>query len=122
MRRDSHCVETCVTLDLCGFQFQSELFRRARLQVNYVSKSSELELSNEIVKYEPRGAGFALRELKRAVATCPPHPVKSAVAGVPPLAFESIGSVWTGWYEERSHSGCRSPVRLRADPSTSTRW
>ena len=76
-----------MTLDLCGFQFQSELFRRARLQVNYVSKSSELELSNEIVKYEPRGAGFALRELKRAVATCPPHPVKSAVAGVPPLTY-----------------------------------
>ena len=76
-----------MTLDICGFHFQSELVRSARLQVNYVKKPSGFKISNEVVEYRPGGAAFALRELKRAVATCPRHPVKSAVAGVPPLTY-----------------------------------
>ena len=87
MRRDSHCVQRCVTLDLCGFHFQSEAVRTTRLQVNYVKNPKALGLSNEVVRYQSGGSAFAIQELKRAVATCPHHPVESAVAGVPPLTY-----------------------------------
>jgi len=87
MRSDSHCVQACVTLDLCGFAFKSEALRTDRLQVNYVKSSKALELSNEVVSYQAGGAAVAIGELSRAVATCPTGPVKSTVRGIGPLTY-----------------------------------
>ena len=87
MREDSHCVQLCVTLDLCGFDFTSEADRTARLQVDYVKSRKELGLSNEVVRYRPGGTALAIRELNRAVTTCPRGPVASTVAGVGPLTY-----------------------------------
>ena len=85
-RSDSHCVQQCVTLDLCGFTFKSETLRTGRLQVNYLRKGS-LTLSNEVVSYRSGGAASAIDELDRAVATCPGTPVPSTVQGVGPLTY-----------------------------------
>lgn len=87
MRPDSHCVQLCVTLDLCGFHFKSEAARTDRLQVDYLKNASSPPLSNEVVTYRPGGTALAMRELKRAVATCPRYPVKSTVAGAGKLTY-----------------------------------
>jgi hypothetical protein len=86
MRSDSHCVQACVTLDLCGYIFASERLRTARLQVNY-AKGKKIGLSNEVVSYRQGGAADAISELKKAVATCPSGPVGSAVRGVGPITY-----------------------------------
>jgi hypothetical protein len=85
-RSDSHCVQRCVTLDLCGFTFKSEKLRTGRLQVNYLRKRS-LSLSNEVVSYRSGGTRAALDELDRAVATCPRTPVPSTVQGFGPVTY-----------------------------------
>jgi hypothetical protein len=86
MRPDSHCVSTCVTLDMCGFQFRSEGLRTGRLQVNY-ALSGKVKVSNEVVRYGAGGAKLAIDELNRAVATCPSTPVSSTVQGLGPLTY-----------------------------------
>ena len=86
MRSDSHCVARCVTLDMCGFTFRSEALRTGRLQVNYVI-GGKPKLSNEVVSYRPGGAVAAMREVARAVSTCPKTPVGSTVRGVGPMTY-----------------------------------
>jgi len=49
VRPDTNCVQRCVTLDMCGFDFTSELARTGRYQVNYLHKGAAVQLSNEIV-------------------------------------------------------------------------
>jgi hypothetical protein len=71
-----------VTLDMCGFHFKSEAERIARLQVNYVKKGAALKLSNEVVRYQTGGTALAVREINRAVKTCPSGPVKSSLGGL----------------------------------------
>jgi hypothetical protein len=86
-RPDSHCVQACVTLDLCGFTFATEKLRTGRLQVNYAHAGHAVQLSNEVVTYQPGGANESIRELDEAIDTCPRTPVKSSVQGVGPLTY-----------------------------------
>jgi hypothetical protein len=76
-----------VTLDLCGFTFPSEKLRVARLQVAYTRPRDPVQLSNEVVRYEPHGARQALREVAHAARHCPRGPVLSNVAGAPLLTY-----------------------------------
>jgi ectoine hydroxylase len=76
-----------VTLDLCGFSFASENRRTGRLQVAYIRRGTTLALSNEVVSYRPGGTALAMKEVERAVRSCPPHEVRSTVRGVPPLRY-----------------------------------
>src|SRR5260221_6481282 len=69
-----------VTLDLCGYTFRSEALRLARLQVAYTRGSIPV-VSNEVVAYQPGAATSALRELRTAIAHCPPGYVSSNVPG-----------------------------------------
>jgi hypothetical protein len=85
MRPDGHGVAGYVTLDLCGSSFPSEALRTERLQVNYIGGAAQL--SNEVVRYRGGGARQALSEVRSAALNCPNHPVKSPVAGVPPLTY-----------------------------------
>ena len=85
MRPDGRGVAGYVTLDLCGSSFPSEALRTERLQVNYIGGAPQL--SNEVVRYRPGGAQQALSEVRRAALNCPNRPVKSPVAGVPPLTY-----------------------------------
>ena len=87
LRPDSHCLQNCVTLDMCGFRFPSELLRTSRLQVNYVHKQPAVSVSNEVVTYRPRGARLALSEVTHAATHCPKGPVPSAINGVGPLTY-----------------------------------
>jgi hypothetical protein len=80
-------VQGQVTLDMCGFRFGSEDRRTERLQAVYVRRESKLALSNEVVRYRPGGAEDAMREVARAIRTCPRQPVPSAVRGVPSLSY-----------------------------------
>jgi hypothetical protein len=80
-------VQGQVTLDMCGFRFASEDRRTARLQAIYVRPGSKLALSNEVVSYRPGGAEEAVREVARAIRTCPGQPVPSTVRGVPDLSY-----------------------------------
>jgi hypothetical protein len=76
-----------VTLDLCGFNFPTEQYRVARLQVAYV-RSGATGLSNEVVLYpRPTIAAAALSELRYAQMHCPAGPVASRVKGVPPMTY-----------------------------------
>jgi hypothetical protein len=86
-RSDSHCVQACVTLDLCGFTFKSEAQRTGRIQVNYVKDTKAFVVSNEVVSYQAGGASQAVGELDRAVASCPKDPVASNVRGVGPVTY-----------------------------------
>ena len=71
-----------VTLDLCGFKFRSESRRVARVQLSYIRNTGGGPfLSNEVVAYKPGGAAKAMRELRRAVATCPKGFVRSPIPG-----------------------------------------
>lgn len=76
-----------VTLDECGHQFPSERLRVARHQIASVDASGHPTLSNENVAYGTAAdASQALRELRAAIATCPPNEfVPSAIAGQPPI-------------------------------------
>jgi hypothetical protein len=87
LRPDSHGVKGTVTMDMCGYNFRSEMQRAARLQVNYTKSGSTVGLSNEVVVYRPGGAQKAMHEVQQAVAHCPHTPVKSAIAGVGPLTY-----------------------------------
>jgi hypothetical protein len=86
-RSDSHCVQACVTLDLCGFTFATEKLRTGRLQVNYARTGHAVQLSNEVVSYQPGGANESIRELDEAIDTCPRTPVGSKVQGLGPLTY-----------------------------------
>lgn len=89
LRPDSHCLQSCVTLDMCGFTFPSELLRTSRLQVNYVHKQPSVTVSNEVVTYRrrPNGAKLALSEATYAAGHCPKGPVRSTINGVGPLTY-----------------------------------
>jgi hypothetical protein len=86
-RADSQCVQGCVTLDLCGFTFATEKLRTGRLQVNYAHAGHAVQLSNEVVSYQPGGANESIRELDEAIDTCPHTPVGSKVQGLGPLTY-----------------------------------
>jgi hypothetical protein len=86
-RRDGHGAIGYVTLDMCGFAFDSEDLRTDRLQVNYHRAGTAVELSNEVVSYRPGGAAQALREMANAVAHCPKGPVPSDVTGLSALTY-----------------------------------
>jgi hypothetical protein len=85
--RGGRAVRGQVTLDMCGFHFRSESSRSERLQTAYIRPGSTLSLSNEVVRYRPGGAAFAMREIAQAIRTCPRGPVPSTVHGVPPLTY-----------------------------------
>jgi hypothetical protein len=76
-----------VTLDECGQHFPSERLRVARHQIVSVDASGHVTLSNENVVYRRAAdASHALRELRTAIATCPPNDfVLSALANQPPI-------------------------------------
>jgi hypothetical protein len=99
-----------VTLDMCGYNFKSERRRVARLQVGYVRKDSSLTLSNEVVRYQERGATQAMGEIAEAIRTCPKRPVRSNIAGVPPLTYDIHYRQAPGvrYYLEQLQSGLRS--------------
>jgi opacity protein-like surface antigen len=86
-RPDGHGAQGFVTLDMCGYQFLSEALRTGRLQVNYVKSGAAIKFSNEVVTYVKGGAQFALREVSKAVATCPRGPVTGNVKGEPPTTY-----------------------------------
>ena len=46
-----------------------------------------IQLSNEVVSYQPGGANEAIRELDEAIDTCPRTPVGSKVQGLGPLTY-----------------------------------
>jgi hypothetical protein len=71
-----------VTLDVCGFAFKSERRRVARLQVAFIRDNGTGPfLSNEIVDYKHGWAKKAMKELRKAIATCPKGFVKSTIPG-----------------------------------------
>ena len=74
-----------VTLDMCGANFRSERLRIARHQVAFPAKDHRSSVSTETVAYSPRGAALAMREVRRAIATCPQGLVASHVQGMPLL-------------------------------------
>jgi hypothetical protein len=76
-----------VTLDLCGFRFESEALRTKRLQSGYRKSPAAPVLSNEVVAYTPGGAQQAMQELRDVSAHCPSSPVVGPVAGVGPIAY-----------------------------------
>jgi hypothetical protein len=76
-----------VTMDLCGADFFSEIFRTARHQVGYSAPNKDY-VSTETVSYRDSGAARAMRELRHAIRTCPTGYVHSTVAGVPPMKQE----------------------------------
>jgi hypothetical protein len=79
---DGRELKGIVTLDLCGYTFRSEALRVARVQLSYIMNSGGGPfLSNEVVAYKPGGAAQAMKELRRAIATCPKGFVKSRVPG-----------------------------------------
>lgn len=86
LRPDTNCVKGCVTLDMCGYGFMSEVMRTARYQVDYV-KDGGIPISNEVVQYTPGGAKEALHEITTAATKCPKKAVKSSVAGVGLIAY-----------------------------------
>lgn len=76
-----------VTLDLCGATFPSESLRVARLQVSYARPGRALQISNEVVRYQPGDAQQALREVTHAANHCPRGPVQGPIAGTPPVTY-----------------------------------
>jgi hypothetical protein len=72
-----------VTMNVCGADFFSEVLRTARHQVGYASDKEYV--STETVSYRDGGASMAMRELRRAIRTCPAGYVDRAMAGVPPM-------------------------------------
>jgi hypothetical protein len=87
-RRDGVGVTNTVTMDLCGRNdYPSEKLRTARLQVDYLSRTSLLGLSNEVVAYKKGGAAQAMREVIHHAVTCPKKPIPSGDPTLPPLRF-----------------------------------
>jgi len=88
-RKDGFGVKAAPTLDLCGQpkSYPSEKLRVGRLQVDYLSKSAKIGLSNEVVRYKPGGAAQAMREVRRHALACPDHAIDAGVAGAGPLRF-----------------------------------
>ncbi len=85
--QDARTVSGQVTLDLCGFSFQSESLRTARFEVAYVKPGDKVGVSNEVVRYRAGGARAAMEELNRAANRCPTSPVSGPVAGVGPITY-----------------------------------
>jgi hypothetical protein len=86
-RPDGHGVARYVTLSMCGFDFPSEKLRTDRLQVDYVRAGTPVNLSNEVVSYQPGGAAQAIREVGGAAAQCPAGPVQTGIKGLGPLTY-----------------------------------
>jgi hypothetical protein len=85
-RRDGVGVKNTVTMNLCGNTgYPSEKLRTARLQVDYVTRTSPIGLSNEVVAYRKGGAAQAMAEALRHVATCPRSAIRTP--SLPPLKF-----------------------------------
>jgi phage tail protein X len=85
--RDGVGVGGNVTMDLCGRTgYPSERLRVARQQVDYLSRTTTLRLSNEVVAYKTGGAAQAMAEALRHARTCPSTPIKSDPA-LPALRF-----------------------------------
>lgn len=85
--QQARTVQGQVTLDLCGFTFQSEALRTARYEVAYIRPGVELAISNEVVRYRAGGTQAAMQELATAADHCPTHPVRGPVAGVGPVTY-----------------------------------
>jgi hypothetical protein len=104
-----------VTLDVCGFGFKSERRRVARLQVGPF-------LSNEVVDYEHGWAKKAMKELRKAIATCPKGFVKSTIPGAGMIRNrfdpDQVVQAERGQPEEASLSE-RSPASSRIASSRS---
>jgi hypothetical protein len=80
-----------VTLDYCGCNFTTEKRRVARHQTFVLpAKPSKVFLSNEVVAYKtPHFAAKALRQLRKAVTSCPKGVfVPERVAGAPDLRYD----------------------------------
>jgi hypothetical protein len=87
-RSDGFGVKAAPTLDLCGRNgYPSEKLRVDRLQVNYLKRSTQIGLSNEVVRYKGAGARQALREVSLHAMSCPHAPVATGEKGVGPLRF-----------------------------------
>jgi hypothetical protein len=87
-RQDGIGVKNTVTMDLCGRTgYPSEKLRTARLQVNYLKRTTTLGLSNEVVAYKPGGAAQALAEAVRHARSCPSTPISTGDPTLPPLRF-----------------------------------
>jgi hypothetical protein len=87
-RTDGRGVKGTVTMNLCGIGYPSERLRKARLQVDYATRTGALGLSNEVVAYREGGAAQAMSEVSARAANCPAKPVPSGLAGIPPLRYE----------------------------------
>lgn len=106
-----------VTLDECGQQFPSERLRVARHQIVGVDASGRMTLSNENLVYRTAAdASQALRELRTAIATCPPNEfVPSALANQP-----AIRSRFTAIPAHSMASLLPDRVAVRMDIATQT--
>lgn len=83
-------VKDQVTLDYCGFEFETEQYRVARRQVAVGEPESSSGASVEAVRYRPGRAADALDEYTQAVKQCPPDEFQtSTVDGVPDYRYES---------------------------------
>jgi hypothetical protein len=86
-RRDGIGVSNTVTMNLCGTAgYPSETMRTARLQVDYLKRTSQVGLSNEVVAYKKGGAAQAMQEAARHASTCPTKAIKTDPA-LPALRF-----------------------------------
>ena len=75
-----------VTLDNCGYNFTTEKNRVARRQYHVSSGEGDIGLSNELVAYDSaQDAAKALAQWHAAAQHCPRTPVRSKVAGMPPM-------------------------------------
>jgi hypothetical protein len=106
-----------VTLDECGQHFPTERLRVARHQIDSVDTSGHMTLSNENVVYRTAaGASQALRELRTAIATCPPNEfVPSILTNQPP-----IRSRFTAIPAHSTASLLPNRVAVRMDIATQT--
>ena len=87
---DGDKVKDQVTLDYCGFDFQTEQYRVARRQVAVGEPESSSGASVEAVRYQSGRAADALDEYIQAVEQCPPSKFQpSTVDGVPAYRYES---------------------------------
>jgi hypothetical protein len=112
-----------VTLDVCGFGFKSERRRVARLQVTFIRNDGTGPfLSNEVVDYEHGWAKKAMKELRKAIATCPKGFVKSTIPGAGMIRNrfdpDQVVQAERGQPEEASLSE-RSPASSRIASSRS---
>jgi hypothetical protein len=89
-REDGKGADGYVTLDYCGYTFESEGERTDRRQVDVVDDSGDQVGSSEAVSYGSGGAERAVAEMRAAIEQCPPDEyADSTVEGVPRLKFRA---------------------------------